>query len=467
MDKENYLDNMDYVDAIMIVDRHGKIVYSVRYNPRFGSENCDFELEDVLNKNFLEIYTGIDPKDSSIIKCINEGKSVYLPEQKFYDYKGRVIKTQNITIPIIKSGKTLGAIELSKDITKIEEKIDKRRAMEQINDNKIGNSDLYSFSDIITNNKEMLDNIQKAKIIANNSSSVIVYGETGSGKELYVQSIHNYSERRNKPFIVQNCAALPENLFESILFGSVKGAFTGALDKAGLFEEANGGTLFLDEINSMPINLQAKLLRVLQDGRVRRLGASKEVLVDVRVISAMNIEPVEAMEQGQIREDLFYRLCGVSLRLLPLRERREDIDLYVEHFIRSYNRKYDKRVVGISDEVRKLFHKYYWQGNVREIQHIIESSMNFVEDGSKIELTNLPVYLSDMINRRNSRSENESFDLSCSSSFDDTVERIERQMINDALINTGGNISKAANLLKITRQRLHYKLDKYEIAYDD
>ena len=365
---------------------------------------------------------------------------------------------------------SLTLVELSKDITKIKERTKKRSHQEQIivHNQKNLRRAKFSFDDIITSNTEMLRNIEKAKIISNNSSSVIVYGETGTGKELYVQSIHNYSDRKNKPFIVQNCAALPENLFESILFGSIKGAYTGAVDRPGLFEEANGGTLFLDEINLMPINLQSKLLRVLQDGRVRRVGDSKERLVDVRIISAMNIEPTEAIRLNQIRKDLFYRLSVVSLKLLPLRDRMEDILLYANHFIDMYNNKLHKDVIGISDEVEQLFLEYDWPGNVRELQHVIESSINFVTK-DKIQLIHLPVYLSDKINKEKIEKDSIKFkkvsDLSCQSSLDEMLEEVEKQMIIKALKKTGGNISKAASILKVTRQRLHYRLSKYNIEY--
>ncbi|WP_353097734.1 sigma 54-interacting transcriptional regulator [Tissierella praeacuta] len=466
MENDNYLTNMDYVDAIMIIDRHGKIVYSVRYNPRFDSSGCQDDFQNIINKNFLEVYPEINPKESTMIRCINEGKPIYLSEQVFNDHRGRVINTQNLTIPIIRSGKILGAVELSKDITKIEEQINKKKYFRQIvrdNQNKL-NGAKFSFGDIVTSNNYMLHNIEKAKIISNNTSSVLVYGETGTGKELYVQSIHNYSNRRNKPFVVQNCAALPENLFESILFGSVKGAFTGAVDKPGLFEEAHGGTLFLDEVNSMPLNLQAKLLRVLQDGKVRRVGDNKEKEVDVRIISAMNIEPIKAMELGQIREDLFYRLSVVNIKLLPLRERKEDIMLYVDHFVNLYNHKYNKSITGISDEVKKLFLNYDWPGNVRELQHIIESAINFTSYGD-IKIIHLPVYLSEKKNIKSNNSNDSLFNIGCSKSLDEILEDMEKQMITKALEETSGNITKAASLLKITRQRLHYKLDKYRISF--
>lgn len=453
--------DMEYVDAIMIIDHTGKIVYSVRYNPRFDDESKLEDFKDIIDKNILEVYPTLDVEESTIINCLKHGIPKYEDNQVFYDYKGRVYNTQNLTLPIIKSGKILGAIEISKDITRIEELSDKNKKSIQIpsKENNKNNRIIakYNFEDILTKNEEMKENIHKCKMVANSISSVLVYGETGTGKELFVQSIHNYSYRKNKPFIAQNCAALPESLFESILFGSVKGAFTGAIDKAGLFEQANGGTLFLDEINSMPINLQAKLLRVLQDGYVRRVGDSKDRKVDVRIMAAMNEEPMEALDKGHIREDLLYRLNVVSIKLVPLRERKEDISLYVNLFIKQYNQKLDKNVSGISKEVERLFYEYNWPGNVRELQHIIEASINMVDKGL-IEVRHLPIYLSENIENRDLKD-----NIDEVKPLNEAIEELEKRMIINSLKKTDGNISKASNYLSIPRQTLHYKINKYNI----
>lgn len=471
--RDTYLKNinMKYVDAIMIVDNKGRIVYSVRFNPRFDKDGCEDELESIINRKFLEVYPTIKPEESSVITCLKYGLPIYREHQKFYDEKGRVYNTQNLTLPIIRSGKILGTIELSKDITRIKEDtpLIEKESVSVINTPFRSDefSVKYEFKDIITRNEEMKENIEKAKLIADSSSSVLVYGETGTGKELYVQSIHNYSSRCNRPFIAQNCAALPESLFESILFGSVKGAFTGAADKPGLFEQAHGGTLLLDEINSMPISLQAKLLRVLQDGVIRRIGDSKDRKVDVRIIAAMNVEPLKAIEIGQLREDLFYRLNVVNIRLVPLRDRKEDIPLYVEHFINKYNKELNKNVKGISKEVEELFILYNWPGNVRELQHIIEASVNIIDEGN-IKLENLPIYLSEKIKTEDNESPEEHFYFSLlkgCESLDNVVNSIEKKMIIDALEKSKGNISKAAEVLKITRQRLYYKMDKHNIQW--
>lgn len=453
--------DMEYVDAIMIIDHTGKIVYSVRYNPRFDDESKLEDFKDIIDKNILEVYPTLDVEESTIINCLKHGIPKYEDNQVFYDYKGRVYNTQNLTLPIIKSGKILGAIEISKDITRIEKLSDKNKKSIQIpsKENNKNNRTIakYNFEDILTKNKGMKENIYKCKMVADSISSVLVYGETGTGKELFVQSIHNYSYRKNKPFIAQNCAALPESLFESILFGSVKGSFTGAIDKPGLFEQANGGTLFLDEINSMPINLQAKLLRVLQDGYVRRVGDSKDRKVDVRIMAAMNEEPMEALEKGHIREDLLYRLNVVSIKLVPLRERKEDISIYVNLFIKKYNEKLNKKVNGISKEVERIFYEYNWPGNVRELQHIIEASINMVYK-DLIEVRHLPIYLSENIENRELKDNIDEI-----KPLNEAVEELEKRMIINSLKKTDGNISKASNYLSIPRQTLHYKINKYNI----
>ncbi|WZL74312.1 sigma 54-interacting transcriptional regulator [Clostridiaceae bacterium 35-E11] len=456
--------DVDYVDAILIVDNKGKIVYSARYNPRFDE---DF-YNKIINTNYLEAYPTLASEESTITQCLAQGAPVYKNNQVFYDYAGRLFNTQNLTIPIIQSGKVLGAVELSKDITRIQDLSEKHKKVQSVeayliknaNHNRKYSNAKFRFEDIITQNREMLENINKAKLIADSPSSVLIYGETGTGKELFVQSIHNQSSRRSMPFIAQNCAALPETLFESILFGCVKGAFTGAEDKQGLFEIADGGTLFLDEINSMSMNLQAKLLRVLQDGVVRRIGDAKDRKVDVRIIAAMNMEPMDAINKRYIREDIFYRLSVTSIKLTPLRKRKEDIPLFVDYFIKKYNTVLKKRVKGISKEVETLFYIYHWPGNVRELQHVIEGAMNIVKGGN-IEMKHLPVYLSET-------AENVSFyeEIEDIQPLNEVVEVVEKKMILKALEKAGGNVSKAGKLLNLPRQTLQYKITKYKIEIE-
>jgi arginine utilization regulatory protein len=279
-------------------------------------------------------------------------------------------------------------------------------------------------------------------------------GETGTGKELVVQSIHNASPRKHGPFVAQNCAAFPATLLESILFGTVKGSFTGAEDRPGLFELADGGTLFLDEINSMPLELQSKLLRVLQEGVLLRVGDTKLRKVDTRVIACTNVDPEEAVRKKELRVDLYYRLNVVSLRVPPLRERKSDIPALTSHFINMYNRKLGRRVTHVSEETGMLFFAYSWPGNVRELQHAIEHAMN-VTSGQVIELEHLPAHLRQL---NNSGTDSESMVVKGEHSLPEILKNVEKRCLLEALQKSGGNISKAAVQLGIPRQTLQYRL---------
>lgn len=284
-----------------------------------------------------------------------------------------------------------------------------------------------------------------AQKISNSPSPLLIYGETGTGKEVLVKYIHDIGNRRTKPLISQNCAAVPSNLLESILFGTVRGAFTEALDKKGLFELANGGILYLDELNSMPIELQGKLLRVLEDGIVRRIGDLKEVKVDVRVIASTNVEPEICIEKGLLRRDLFYRLSVFYIQLPELKERKEDIIELCDYFINAFNRKFNKNILGISQEALEYFYNYDWPGNIRELKNVIEAIMNIKDEGF-ITPKDLPHYI---------KMEHKG--------LEELVSEYEKKLIEEALALYNGNVSKAANFLKIPRQTLQYKIKKLGI----
>jgi len=302
---------------------------------------------------------------------------------------------------------------------------------------------------------------------------------TGTGKELFAQSIHSHSKRKNGPFIGINCAALPESLLESILFGTVKGAFTGAIDRPGLFEQANGGTLFLDELNSMPLGLQAKLLRVLQDGTIRRVGGTQDISVDVRIISSLNTDPNEAVNKKVLRQDLFYRLAVVSIRIPPLKERRDDIPMLTSYFIGKYKRKLNKPVKNISPEVMQCFMNYHWPGNVRELEHVIECAMVVIGDSDYITLDHLPHHLIECYARQQDEHEEVNQLVILDADFrkqthhnnrkktnyilKHKIDSTERDLIIKILSETQGNVSRTARILGISRQSLQYRLKKYNI----
>jgi Transcriptional regulator containing PAS, AAA-type ATPase, and DNA-binding domains len=441
-------------DAMLIVNNEAKLLYLYRYNLKFGNKKDEDEFRSFFNNNYLKMYPSINQKDSSILKCLETKAAIYKNNQSFYDYKGRFYCTENFTLPILQDGKVFGAIELSKDISNGNTQFNINKYIKD--QNSLYN---YTFDDIITKNKHMERNIEYAKMIADSPSPVLIHGETGTGKELFAQAIHNFSNRRNFPFVAQNCAALPESLFESIFFGTVSGAFTGAHDKPGLLELANRGTLFLDEINSLSISMQTKLLRVLQDGIVRRIGDTRDRRVDVRTISAMNIDPLEALRNSQIRQDFFYRINVVNIGLTPLRSRREDILLYTYYFIQKNNLGLKRNVKGICHELEEAFKHYSWPGNVRELQHVIEAAMN-VTAGEIIEAHHLPAYFKDAL-----KNENYKLCQNTSGYFSEAIGSIEKELIVKALKESNGNVKDAGVLLNIPRQTLQYKLKKYEINH--
>lgn len=449
-------------DGIHIVDASGKIVY---YNVA-AKQLDEIDVDKAIGRHILEVYPSLSFDTSTILKVLKTGKPIYNVEQNFVNYKGDKISTLNSTLPITYNNKVVGALEVSRNITKVRELSEKivnlQRELYETSESLEKTSKplaKFNFLDIIGQNKEMLKLKSLGLKAAMSDSPVMVAGSTGTGKELFVQSIHNSSNRKHKPFIAQNCAALPSNLLESILFGSVKGSFTGAENRPGLFELANGGTLFLDEINSMPLELQTKLLRVLQDGRVRRVGSSNTVDVDVRVISAINTEINEVVENKQLRQDLFFRLNVITLVIPDLCKRKEDIPILVEHFIKKYNDKCSKFFSGISKEVMDIFMEYSWPGNVRELEHAIESAVSLY-DGDLIREEHLPFQFKNYHPTYSS-----SLDTSVIQPLNVAVDKVEREIIISALEQTDYNIAKAAKLINVPRQTLQYKIKKLDIPF--
>jgi two-component system response regulator HydG len=284
-------------------------------------------------------------------------------------------------------------------------------------------------------------------------STVLIIGESGTGKELIAKEIHNHSLRKSAPFVVVDCGALVETLFESELFGHVKGSFTGAyVTKHGRFEVANGGTIFLDEIGHISLNIQAKLLRVIQEREVTRIGSSKSIKVDVRILAATNEDLSQCVKEGRFREDLFYRLSVVPLHIPPLRERKEDIPLLVNHFLYKYNRRAKKQIVSINRDVLRALTQYDWPGNIRELENTIERAV-VLSKGDKIELDSL-IYHG--ISSRPSL-------LSPNDGRYKNLEEVESEYIRTILQAHHGNRSQTAKILGIDRKTLLNKIKKYDL----
>ena len=339
----------------------------------------------VLGKNFRTIFKDIPEEESTLLKAL-KGVTIKDNIQKYLNKNGKEIIALNTTLPIKINEEIIGALEISKDITKIKNLSDeliKLQIMDKEMKERNGNTKKrrYEFDDIIGESPKIKRAIELAKKAAESDATILIYGETGTGKELLSQAIHYKSARRNGPFLAINCATLPESLFEAILFGTERGGFTGAVSKIGLFEQANGGTLLLDEINSIPTELQAKLLRVLQEKTIRRIGGIKDIPVDVRIISTTNENPKEIVKTGKMRLDLYYRLNLIYLEFPPLRERKEDILFLSQKFLTRYNKELNKNIKGLSKEVEKIFMQYLWPGNIRELENVIQSNMILTDEG--------------------------------------------------------------------------------------
>lgn len=304
---------------------------------------------------------------------------------------------------------------------------------------------MYSFEDIIGNSKEINKVKELAMKVCNSKSPIFVYGDTGTGKELIVQAIHNSSRRKKKTFIAQNCAAIPENLLESIFFGVGKGGFTGAIESEGLFEAANGGTLYLDELNSMDIIFQGKFLRVIQEGEFRRIGETNTRKTDIRIITSVNEDPDFLVKSNKLRKDLYYRLNVIRINMPELNARKEDIPLLVETFIEKHNERLGTSISGIDSYALELLMKKDYDGNVRELEHIIEGALNYKRHGI--------IETSDLQLKRTIEN----------LSLKERLENMEIKYIKEALIIHGNNVSKASKFLDIPRQTLQYKISKYNI----
>ncbi len=468
--------------GIIITDHQGTIIYYNRAMARIDGSEPD----QVLNKKPAEVYE-VTEDTSMIMQCLRSGKPIV--DRPFY-YRtrmGRVANTIHSVYPLQKNKRLCGTICIIREYTILEKTIRKLSAQKI----KKGKHDetRFTFDNIIGEDPEFINAVNTAKMAANTPSPIMLYGETGTGKELFAQAIHNLSDRCRFNYTPVNCAAIPENLLEGILFGTTKGAFTGSTNKRGLFEQTNGGTIFLDELNCMAIGLQAKILRVLQERKVRRLGSLREMDLDLKILSSVNQEPHLSIAQNRMRSDLFYRLGVVFIPIPPLRKRPGDIERLANHFLEKYRNQLKKPIAGISKEVLDMFHSYHWPGNVRELEHVIEGAVIFVPPGQVIGLghlqSHLPVWY--RLQGRDSTPDRffenspeekgeESFRLSDASEpisesgdtdsaplrnfFESQTDR-EKKLIDATLSRFKGHVTESAKCLGISRQLLHYKMKKH------
>jgi two-component system response regulator HydG len=315
----------------------------------------------------------------------------------------------------------------------------------------------FGFEGVIGNSPAMHAAVARLRQIAPTSASVLISGESGTGKELVAKALHNNSPRRYKPFVALNCAALSDNILESELFGHIKGAFTGAdRERKGWFEHSNGGTLFLDEVGDIPLGTQVKLLRAIENGEIVRVGTNEPIKVNVRLISATNRELTEAIAAGTFRNDLYHRLKVVSIKLPPLRERREDIDLLIDHFLKEFTASHGKKIGSVTLAARKVLRQYPWPGNVRELRNVVESMIVVDSDGT-LDLDDLTEDLQAASTSAPAAARSSGADFLIGKPLDE----VERYYITENLKLTGGNREEAARVLGIGERTLYRKLKEY------
>ena len=442
---KDILNLFNYYGGAVIVNTKGIIEHYYNSVPEVNSVTP----EEAVGKNILEVYRNISEETSVIYRVLKSGEPVYDYRQDIINFKGEKFTSLNSTFPIKKDEKIIGAVEIydyknSKEI--------QHRLHVEIPKGSLFN--LYAVNDIVSVSEKMDVLKERIKRAAASNSVILIYGKTGTGKELVAQSIHTGSSRCNEKFIAQNCAAIPGNLLESILFGTVKGSYTDATDRIGLFEAANGGTLFLDEIHAMDQSVQAKLLKAIEEQKIYRVGSVDSVSVNVRVIAAVNREPMTCIAEELLREDLYYRLKVVQLDVPALKDRKEDIESLTNYFINQFNKKMGRNIKGVSESVLSFFMAYDWPGNVRELRNIIECAFNFTRS-EYIQLEDIDSYKEEIL--RVGRHGFETY-----KTLKDYMREYEKEIVKK-VVETSDSISQAAERMCISKQTLYNKLKEFSI----
>lgn len=474
--------------GVLILDRKGVILYA---NPILIQID-ELPTDEVVGKKMIEFYP-IEKNRHLTIQVLNTGKPFFRKPVVYYTHNNKLVNSLCSVFPLYKNGRIAGVI-----LSALNMQTSHLLLEQYLSENAKPNAHplpttqgSYTFSSLIGEAPQFVSVINNAKAASQTDFNILIHAESGCGKELFSQAIHYASQRKGKPFIPINCSAIPENLLEATLFGTSKGAFTGAVDKSGLLEAAKGGTLLLDELNSMPLDLQAKLLRVIQEKRIRRVGANKEIPIDVRFISTCNISPDQAMKKNFIREDLFYRLAVIVLKIPPLRMRRDDIRILSDYFLGKVKKQTGNKHLKISEDVLQIFGNYRWPGNVREMEHTINSSLALLQGNNVLEKQHLSPYFLENLQRFSNEPTQQTSSFHPSEGQDiiqekavgsptlpsspffeqergkinlkETMEQVEILYIKKALTRAGYNISKAGRFLDLSPQALRYKIQKLKI----
>lgn len=456
--------NGDSMEGMMVVNRDGIIEY---YKASSALEKLPDDFgRQVRGKHLLEVYPDLSEETSTVIRTLRTG-TITVGEKQVLTSGNFKLTMTTTTYPIMgEDGSIQGAVDIAQ-LLDISERGTSRPVQ-------YGQSAL---DDIVTQNAAMEQLKRVVKEVAKNDSATLIYGETGTGKELFAQALHLLSARKDKPFIAQNCAAIPVNLLESMFFGTERGGFTGAESKKGLFELADGGTLFLDEINSMDTAMQAKLLKVLEEQKVRRIGGKEDIHFHVRIVCASNEVPERLIEEGRLRSDFYYRVGVVRLWLPPLRERQEDILLLTQHYIDQFNKKMGRHIRGLSQMTQDLFLRWFWPGNIRELKNTIEGAFN-IETSDLITLDSVQNLLAKM--EQDHRTVPEEAPVRSRVEEPGSLSQIREQLsrgkvdlgqllsqyeaaiISEALRQTN-RLNAAADKLSISPQKLQYRMEKLKL----
>ena len=440
-----------------IIDKEGKYIY---YNQE-SAELDGYTMEQAIGKPMLKVYPNLKKEDSTMLQALH-GKEYQDTYQTYFNHVGKLVDYQHTTVPLYNHEKAIiGAVEIGRNLSNVRQLQDQVFRLNR----KLYQNKEQPLPEIIFASKKMQEVIDQTNILGSNDVPVLIVGETGTGKELFARLIHQTSHRRDKAFISLNCSALPTTLIESTLFGTVKGAFTGAENRQGYLELANGGTLFLDELNAMPLEMQSKLLRFLQEKTYWPLGGNKEQHADVRIVAAMNESPAELLKSGKMRSDLFYRLNVGLIKLPALRERQEDIPVLARYFIDKHKTDVNIVITGISEHALQQLMSAPWPGNVRMLENAIVRSMVLQNEPGELQ----QIVLDDELFDLPSPSSQEEAKLEkpnikeITGNLTEQVENYEKQLIIDALNQANGKIITAAKLLNISRTTLQYKVKKYHI----
>ena len=418
-----------------------------------------FKGEQPLGMNIKEIYSDVQ-NDYPTIRALELGESTRRFEMDVITRAQNTVHKIGMAFPIMDGNSVKGAIEVSDYVYSKDNLADIQSHRDHLIYRKNGTK--YITEDIIAESPEMIKIKEQIEQIGFTDSSVLIYGKTGTGKELVAEAIHNCSHRYSSNFISQNCSAIPDSLLEGILFGTTKGSFTGAEDKPGIFEVAEGGTLFLDEINSLNADMQVKLLKAIESKKIRRIGAINEINLNVRIIAATNEQPAQLIKEGRMREDLYYRLSVSCIDLPDLKDRGNDVSVLTNYFINYYNRKMNMHISLPDDEVMEALKNYSWPGNVRELRNVIEGAFALSEE-NKIQLEDIPKAIlngNGNLNNAVSHRFNRPYNLN------KHMNNIERDIITKAFEYNGFKLTQTAKNLSLSKQLLKYKLEKYGVKYN-